>query len=960
MKRALTPLLAEVTLRTLGGVELIGNPFRRPKPLLLLAYLALEGPKDKRFLAELFFPESGDQSGSLRQTLARLRGAAPNLIEGDGRRLWTPHTGDAAAFLGLLEVRDLERAVALYGGPFLTGVALPDLGVELEEWVYGTREFLAGALRGALLTLADEASSLGNVGAATRYAERAYQTEGAPELEPELFAPLHALLAAGGSPLAPVLRKEADEVGVALAVVPSLPERSRAEPLFASGVHPASLARQGGPFVGREAEQIKLADLLFDPEVRLLTLLGPGGVGKTRLALEVATAQRERFAGGVVVAALETLASPAGLPVALAGALGLRLNPDDDALVRVVQDVGDRNVLLVLDNFEHLLAVTPELERLISQCPRLKLLVTSRERLRTEAEWVYPLGGLNVPPENAALEEALDFDATKLFVGRAKRARLSFELTPQELPDVLKVCRAVEGSPLGIELAAGWVKLLSCREIAEELERSLDLLATTMRDAPARQESVRAMFESSWKRLSDAERSALARLSVFRGGFTRQAAAEVAGATLPVLASLVDKSFLRLGERGRFERHLLVYRFTQEKLVKNPEEEGNTKAAHAAYFLAFAQEARPKLQGGEQGWWLERLDDDLDNLRAALGWFLSGGKVEGALLLGSALQRYWRVRGYLREGRAWLAEALSKAAEAPSSLARAKALSSSGTLAWLQGDLVEARRLLEASVRLSRELGEPLEAALTLGNLGGVLYEGGDYGSARTCYEESVAICRDLADAWGTASALHNLGLIALAEGDLRTAQRRFEASLPLCRGLGNPSAVAANLNSLARVARRRGDLALAGAFYEEVRGVLGPSGDPYTLGLTLLGSAQVRAAQGDWDGALARFGEALRVQREVGDQGGIVDALEGLASLLRHSDPAHAARLWGACDRARNGLGHARPPADGDAYRAELAEAQDALSDEAFAAAWNEGQRLGIEEAVDYALKNDPCNSSQ
>lgn len=940
MTRFHTPPQAEATLRTLGGLELADVPFTRPKPLLLLAYLTLEGAKDKRFLAELFFPRSDDPSGNLRQTLARVRRAGPGLVAGDGRRLWTPLQSDAAAFLGLLEARELEKAAALYQGPFLVDVALPSLGVELEEWVYGTREFLAGALRGALLTLAEEASSLGDVGAATHHAERAYRTVAAPELE--AVAPLYALLAAGSSPLAPFLRKEALEVGILLTVEPSVLEGSRVRPSSAPEIPAAPFPRQGGLFVGREAEQRELGELLERPEVRLLTLFGPGGEGKTRLALEVAAAQHERFAGGVVVAALATLTAPEGLPEALAAALELRLQPEDDPLTRVTRALGDQAVLLVLDTFEHLLGATPTLERLLTNCPRLKLLVTTRERLGVEAEWVYPLAGLSVPPEHASLDDALTFDAVRLFVARAKRARLGFALTPQEWPYVRELCAGVEGSPLGIELAAGWVKLLSCSEIAEELKRDLDFLSTRMRDVPARQESVRAVFEGSWRRLNDTEQAGLRKLSVFYGGFTRQAAGEVAGATLPLLASLVDKSLLRPGERGRFERHVLVHGFTQEKLAENPAEERETSERQAAYFLALAEEAEGKLQGGEQGRWLERLNDEIHNLRAALEATSAAGATERTLELASSLQRFWLGYGYVSEGRRWLATALAQAGEVAAPT-RGKALFAAGTLAWAQGDFAAAHRLLGESLQLRRQLQDRLGVAKTLGNLATVVTEEGDYARARALYEESVALCRELGDRLGLANALHNLGVVAAQEGDFATARTRYEESLDLFRRMDHQNAVARNLNSLARIAQAQGDLAGASRFAGQALPTHQALGDFLSQSISLDVLARVASAQGERPLALARYRESLTLQQQIGDQPGLIGTLEGVASLERTAEPTRAVRLWGAAQQARAALGFARPPKDVAAHEREVAEAREELGEAAFAAAWAEGGRLGL-----------------
>lgn len=952
MTRTLTPIQRAVSLRTLGQLELPERPFSRPKPLLLLAYLALEGPKDKRFLAELFFPDSEDRAGSLRQTLARLRRAGDGLIEGDAQHLWTPLWSDAAAFLAALEARDLAAAVALYGGPFLAGLSLPELGVELEEWVYGTREFLAGALRGALLTLAEEAARLGEGGAATRYAERAYRTPGAPELEPESFGPLYALLAAGRSPHAAALRAEADEVGVALApfemalIGAAWTGERPPQPSF------TPLPAPKGAFVGRAEEQRELGSLLARPEVRLLTLLGPGGVGKTRLALELAAAQQGRFSGGVVFVPLETLTDPAQLPATLAAALHLTLQPEGDALSQIVRALGDAERLLVFDTFEHLLAGSELLNHLLAACPNLKLLVTSRERLNLGEEWVFPLEGLGFPPPGAPLSAALGYGAVQLFVQRAKRARLSFTLTPQDLPFVLQLCNWVQGSPLGLELAAGWVKLLSCEEIAGEFARNLDL-ETSVRDAPPRQRSLKAVFESSWGRLSEAEQAVLKKLSVFRGGFTRGAAAEVAGATLPVLVSLVDKSLLRVSERGRYDRHLLVYRYTQEKLAQDPREETATRQKHAAYFVALVEEAEPHLTSAQQQVWLDRLEVELNNLRAALEWLAA--QPEGInRLFGfvSALSNFWLGHSHISEGRRWQDTALAHRVAAEP-LLRAQVLLASGAFSWLQGDFQIARSRLEESLSLQKDLQDKPGMAATLGNLASLAVQEGRYDVASDNYQESMSLFQELNDREGIANCLHNLGVLASRQGDFLTARRWYERSLPLFRGLGSQRYVATTLNSLARVAWAQGELTQASKLAEEALGIHRSFNDQVGAGTSLHLLALVADAEGAPDLAWVRHREGLLLRQQSGDKPGMISSLEGLASLLRATNPARAVSLWSAAATARAQLGFVRPQRDVSRYKYELSGAREALEERAFAAAWAEGQRLGLEAAVAWALES-------
>lgn len=946
-----------VTLHTLGRLALADSPFARPKPLLLLAYLALEGPKDKRFLSELFFPESDNRPGSLRQTLARLRGAGAGVIESDAQRVWTPLHGDAAAFLALLEVRDLEGAAALYGGAFLTGAPLPELGVELEEWVYATREFLAGALRGALLTLAEEASSLDDTGAATRYAERAYLTEGAPELEPEAFAPLYALLAAGGSPYAPALRREAEGYELTL----SAPERAAPRPVVAprAGSEDAGLPQPLTQLVGRGGELAELSHLLGQPEVRLVSVLGPGGVGKTRLALELAHALAEQFADGAFFLSLDLLNDPRRLPERLARTFGLQLGQAEDAEAEVSRFVADRQLLVLLDGAETVTGMSGFLGRLLRTSPGLKLLLTTRERFGLVDEWVFGLDGLPVPPPGTPPLEALRYDAVALFVGQAKRADLRFRVLPETLPHLVRVCTLVQGFPLAIALAAAWVKLLSVAEIAEEIGRDTDLLSAAGDAYGERHRSVRAVFEGSWNRLEPAERAALSRLSVFQGGFKREAAAQVGGATLPVLARLVDVSLLRVLPGGRFDRHPLLYRLTREKLAEHPADEAAARAAHARFYLALAAEAEPHLSTAAQGAWLDGLEREHDNLRAALEWCLEHPDRLGAAFgVVGALHTFWARRAHATEGRAWLARALAApdtvdidtntdTAADTAARARADALERAGSLAWLQGDYGAARRYLGEALPLARRLGATACVAAVLGTLGGCAVEEGRHAEAQRYLEESLELAEALGDVRGTARTAHNLGSLALDRGDVTTALERFEGSLALFRRLDSQHHVAWALNSLAEARLEQGDLSRAQSCAEEALALFGPAGDPIGLGFSRQYLAVTADAAGRRGEALAHHRESVTLQARAGNKHGLVNALEAAARYFLPEDAARSVSLLSAAEGARHTFGIPRPPLAQAHVARCLAKAKRVLAEPAFERAWYEGQRWSLEAAV-------------
>jgi predicted ATPase/DNA-binding XRE family transcriptional regulator len=374
------------------------------------------------------------------------------------------------------------------------------------------------------------------------------------------------------------------------------------------------------PLVGREQELLAMGQLLDDPQCQLLTIVGPGGIGKTRLAIEVASQQKDLFPDGIFFIPLASLKSFTYLVPAIADALGYTFQGQIEPRIQLLNHLRGRYALIVLDNIEHLLEGVELLADILTQSPRLKLLVTSRERLLLRSEWVFDIEGLPVPPADQ-IDQAEEFSAVTLFVQSARRAQVSFDLLAEERSAVVRICQMVEGMPLGIELAAAWVSVLTCKEISLEIERSLDFLATSMRDVPERQRSLRAAFNHSWNLLSEDEKMILSRLTVFHGGFNREAAEQVAGATLPALLALVSKSLVRRSENGRFDLHEIIRQYAQPHLSEEPSASGDEiHNRHSDFYLALLKVREEALKGATQNEAIRELTDEIDNLRAAWLW----------------------------------------------------------------------------------------------------------------------------------------------------------------------------------------------------------------------------------------------------------------------------------------------------------------------------------------------------
>jgi predicted ATPase len=515
---------------------------------------------------------------------------------------------------------------------------------------------LASQVCGGLVRLAESEAERGFFLEAAKHAETAYQLRGAAPLEPDDLERLHFLLTADDHdhPLASEVQREAREFGLEFSIDSATAKKRFAQTLGitdAIRAIPHNLPVSKTSFIGRDLELVEIGNALSSDDVRLVTLLGPGGIGKTRLALQVAhdQLQENHFENSVFFVALENIMAGDQVLRAVAGALSLKLAGNADSLEMIQKFIAQKAVLIVLDNFEQLTSEVELVSRLLEVCPNLVLIVTSRERLQLEEEFVLPILGVPIPDQGSKLADAELSDAVRLFVQRAKRARLDFVLSESDLPAVLEVCRLLEGSPLGIELAAALVKMLPLPEIANEIASNLGVLETSTRNTKEGHRSLRAVFEQSWARLSAREQAVFAQLAVFQGGFNREAASEVAGATISVLGTLVDRSLLRVNADGRYNRHALVQQYAIEKLELMTDVQ-RTRENHAKWFLALVQMVDPELYGISKTVWLARLALEHENLRAALNWSEPRGEYELGLRLAGVLKNYWMIRGHLREG----------------------------------------------------------------------------------------------------------------------------------------------------------------------------------------------------------------------------------------------------------------------------------------------------------------------
>lgn len=1016
---------APLVIRLFGAMEVKRQgrplpPLRARAGRWLLALLALQHDRDveRDALAALLWPDSSEEQAAynLRRNLTDLRRAlgpdAARLRSPTLRTLRLDLTGadvDLTAFDDAITrggVSDLEQAIALYRGPLLEDC--------LENWAVAERAAREQEYLSALETLADRAITDGDPARAERYLRRAIACDPFREsAQRALMRCLaeqgqHAAVSLVYRDLSGLLQRELDTEPDAetRALIQELRRQSRAAPTNVAPSIGGQRSAAGSPpgprhlpipistFVGRENE---LADVQSSlAAARLLTLSGPAGIGKTRLAIQVARDAAEHYPDGAWFVDLAPLSDPDLVPQAVAQTLGVREASDAPMTATLRQFLESRHLLLVLDNCEHLTAACARLaELLLSACAGLKILGTSRQALGITGEVVWRVPSLSLPEGSGQwpLTTLLHSEAVRLFVDRATAVAPGFRLSEQNTALVASVCRRLDGIPLAIELAAARMRSMSVEQLLVRLHDLFDLLSSGSRTALPRQQTLRAAMDWSYDLLSEPERALLRRLSIFPGGFTLDSLEAVCGGdVLDLLGLLIDKSLVLVDTAtGRYRLLETIRQYARERLTASAECEA-TRARHGAWCLALAEEGEAELHGPDQALWLERLDSEMANFRAALEE--APGRRDGdSLQLAAALWPFWYRRGHVKEGLMWLQRMLAvDASTGSASSARARALHGAAILCHEQCEYETARRYEEESMVIWRHLGDPKALASSLDQLGHIVNAQNDYPRATALFEESLALRREIGDTEGMGASLNALGYMALFFRDFDRAAELCGESLRLRREIGDHGGTAYSLEFLAQAAIEQGENDDAAALLDECLVVRRQLGDERGIAATLLNLARVARERRDWDRATAACEESRSIWERIGSAHGVAASTEALGAVSwsqgdlprarelyleslaswRKVGVAHrivecldrlagltcdlgqrerGIRLLGAAESAWNTLGAHRSPGARARVEQRLAAARATLGDAAVTAAWEAGRGLSMEDAMAEAL---------
>jgi predicted ATPase/DNA-binding SARP family transcriptional activator len=996
----------------------------RRKALALLAYLAVHvGRQTRDSLSALFWPDY-DQSKAftnLRHTLWEVQQAiGEGWILADRETVaLDPHADialDVHQFESLvaksraqgeaaLRVLLLCDAVKLYRNHFLTGFSLKD-APEFNEWAFAKSEDLKHQLSWALVTLSDDHCALGQAEEAIPYARRLLTLDALNEASHRQL--MQVYLQAGQYSAAlrqyqaceQILRKE-------LGIDPQPETRELYKKIRKREIKPApvetkreasapshNLPLQLSSFIGRQKEQDDITNLL--KKKRLVTLLGAGGIGKTRLALEVGHKLLSEYPNGVWYIALDSLSDPALITQTVASIFDIQEDRDRTLLEKLTHLLAAKTALLIFDNCEHLLDACAELvTALLTQCPHLKILATSREVLGIPGEAIYTIPSLALPEGDLdSTEQSSEFESVQLFAERATLALTSFQLTKENLRAVLEICRKVDGIPLAIELAAARVNILQVEEILGQLQDSFALLAIDSRSILPRHQTLRASMDWSWGLLSELEQAFLSQLSVFAGGWTLDATQAICeGDALSVSGALVKKSLIvvdqQAGRETRYRFHEIVREYALEKLVKSGNEE-KVRARHLAYFLNLSERAELELRGPKRVAWMDRIHEERNNIRAALHW-AEQTDVEAGLFLSGRLMRYWESAD-LREGIQWLESFLHKPESREAPAAQATALLTYGwLLTWLQ-QFTLAHTVTEESLKLFRTArnrqGE-IDALVSLANIGQLV---DDLEGSTKLLHQALALAQALGDTWRQAVVL---GFLGWDRRDLQQAFRNWERAIQLYREVGDQISLANLLSLLAQFRILYGDIEIGEKHLDEsmllwqsnqranvwehpkiVKSLLLLLRGEYEQAYTVLQGALVSAQEtgnrmsqlwlrvrlgyvalraGNLVEAHELFAETLQDFHRDGYTIGAIFALEGIATLLiATGKPEKAARLIGCADAIREKIPDRRPVVEeADMYR-NMAAILSKIVPSGVEVEYDAGRSMTLEEGVAYALGED------
>ena len=730
----------------------------------------------------------------------------------------------------------------------------------------------------------------------------------------------------------------------------------------ATKIRPAHLPSPTTPLINREKEVRAARELLLKTDVRLVTLTGTGGAGKTRLAIEVASTLANEFQNGVFFVSLASITESSLVPSTIVSTLGI-MEKRGKSITETLRDyLREKQTLLILDNFEQVISAASDVAVLLAECPRLKMLVTSREQLRVKGEHELPVLSLEVPDLThiPKVKELLTCAAVALFVQRAQAIRTEFRVTTENSRTIAEICTKLDGLPLALELAAAHTRVLSPEALLPRLRNLFELLTTGSRDLPIRQQTLHNTIEWSYDLLSEQDKRLFRSLSIFGGVFSIEAAQEIcitlsesSEGILNQLSRLVEKSLL-ISEIGpietRFRMLGTIREFAFQSLSSNSESE-RIMQRYSEYFVSIVERARLELRGPNQATWFTRLEEDHDNLRQALRRSLENGRVEFALRLCTALWFFWYVRGYWSEGRDWIARTLTEAGDTFPDL-QAEALLGAGTLAAFQGDFRNARSFLEESLTISKKIGDAPGEARALNALAMMERSEGHTSEAQRLQEESLTKFQALGDKWGIATALNGLGVGARYKAHYDEAIPIHRQSLELFRELGDKRGIARALANLGSNMIRKGDTENARKLHEESLLLYLEQGDKIGIADSLLELGSLTRRQGSYDMACNRLKQALLVYNEIGSVDGIITCFEEFAACASSENRFdEAARLLGVSQRMREVSKSPIPPAYRTEHEHDVGAVANALGDQALGAEMTLGRRMTLEDAVKYAL---------
>jgi predicted ATPase/DNA-binding SARP family transcriptional activator len=901
----------------------------------LFFYLLVEHhrPHRREALAGLLWPEQDDTTArhNLSQALSTLRAALdehhaePPLILVNRETIQINHAAydlDVTDFLALVAAcedhthenpdecsacaRRLEEAVTRYHGAFLAEFT-PAGSETFREWQLVTREQLERRLSWALARLIAIHRQRNDPERAIAFAQRW------TDLDPFNEAAQRALigsLAEAGDRSGALRQFErcrallADELDVApepetealyQSIVRGDPVNHEAPQRSQGRSRTYQLAAPAGALIGREYELDQLARLLRDPTHRLITLAGPGGIGKTRLALGLAEQEARRFADGACLVPLAGVSSPALLPHVIAGQLGVTFYGSEEPKDQLIAALRSRELLLILDNFEHLLEGAELVSEILAAAPALQIVATSRERLNLYGEQIFHLAALRLPPAYSS-HEIEEYSAVRLFVYRARQADPIRTFNAEDYTQIARICTLAGGLPLAIELAAAWTPVLSCAEIAREIENNLDFLRTELRDIPERHRSMRAAFDHSWQLLDDRDRDVFARLTLFRGGVTRSAAVAVASADLPVLASLVAKSFITRDSSGRYGVHELLRQYGERALRDRGREYVRVRQDHLRYFVDLVTRCEARLKGPDLEAGLAEIETDLENIRVAWRWAVEQRLGRELSTCSRTLWLFFEITGRFDEWRDLFRAALSALEtqrDSAQETAYAELLTGYAACLTRLGAFDTADHALEQSIAILRRYALPAQLAFSLNIAALVAHTNDAFEHEQALLQESLALFQRAGDRWGSAYSLNDLGMVTHLLGETTEARRLLLESLSISTASGDQRGIAFALHNLGTVAYQTGDYPASERWHRQSLRTRQAIGNLWGIATSLTQLGIVAQAEGDRETAWRWFVQALRIAADLHALPLATDVLVEMARLsMLAGDTTRATRI--------------------------------------------------------------------